>query len=281
MASTTRARRLTATILSLVQPGLGHMILGRWPRAGRWLAVMLLTYPLLIGAILFGSATSLWSMAGVVVALLLACTFDAARVDAGEPLPATGKVVAAWLGIGVCFFAIATTVKQFVVESFVTASGSMAPTLQPGDLFVVDKRPFTPQRGDVVVYESGTDAIGRPLRLVKRVVAIGGDRVELRGAELRINDTAVTQGPTETCNGRVERAGDRTYRVCYDGDVAGSFPLALVPAGTVFVLGDNRDDSHDSRHIGAIPLQRVIGRAKFIYLGGPGVRRARLGLKLD
>src|SRR5512145_3470529 len=159
-------------------------------------------------------------------------------------------------------------------------SGSMRPTILIGDRIVVDRRaydlrvPFTtvslwryanPQRGDIIVFYSPKDGT----RLVKRVIGLPGDRVELRGVALTINGVPVPQQPVS--------AADDSPFVLYSEDLPGrpSHPVRAydpqlrsdltqvfeVRPDEYFVLGDNRDESFDSRYWGGVPRKQVLGRA--------------------
>lgn len=151
-------------------------------------------------------------------------------------------------------------------------SGSMQPTLQPGDRVAVDMRaygwrlPFTtrdvvqvrdPAPGEVVVFSSPQDGT----RLIKRLVAVGGDTVELVNGRLRINGVALTSGPVRD----VELFPGRS--VPLDLRRGGGPDLALfeVPEGMGLVLGDHRGGSHDGRHYGLVPIDEFYGRAAGVY----------------
>ena len=171
-------------------------------------------------------------------------------------------------------------------------SGSMRPTLLEGDVVLVDrlaydlKVPLTdiivlplgnPRRGDVVTFTSPADGV----RLIKRLVGLPGDVVELRDEVLFINGSAakyespheVTEpidfGGGSTRGMRVtERAGgdERTVQFLDGVPARRSFGPFVVPEGSYFFLGDNRDNSADSRYIGAVPRRLLIGRAHHILV---------------
>lgn len=183
---------------------------------------------------------------------------------------------------------LALFIRTFVVQAFKIPSGSMEPTLEIGDHILVNKFiygikiPFTsirllsfkqPQRGDVVVFVYPAD----PSKdFIKRVVAIGGDTVKLVNKKLYINGVEVPDphavykddGAFSTDPQRRENIGPVT-----------------VPPGQLFVLGDNRDRSLDSRIWGFVPVNEVRGKAFIIYWSWDSqessVRWKRLGHLID
>jgi signal peptidase I len=161
-------------------------------------------------------------------------------------------------------------------------TGSMKPTIQEGDRVVVNKLaydlkiPFTmidifkwgdPKRGDIVVLFSPKDGT----RLVKRVVAVPGDKVEMRDNQLFVNGQLARQSPITFISSEDqgpayvldENLYGRMHKIMISPEIGAtrSFGPETVPKGHYFVLGDNRDNSNDSRYIGFIERRRIVGEA--------------------
>ena len=162
--------------------------------------------------------------------------------------------------------AVAIVLKTFVVQAFFIPSGSMEPTLEPGDRVLVQKVVYGPDRGDVIVFSdpqgrpgpdrgiiggfvhwlSSTLGIERPEHedFIKRVIGLPGETVELRDGRLFVDGVRIRE---PYLKGAVDT---RDY-----GPVK-------VPEGALFVLGDNRLNSNDSRFgLGFVPVDSVVGRA--------------------
>jgi len=155
--------------------------------------------------------------------------------------------VAVAVSLALVFF----VVRPFFVEAFLITSNSMAPTLRPGDRVLANKLTYRfsdPGRGDVVAFEGSADDGQTGQVLVKRVVATSGDTVEFRDGTLRINGELYKEPYIEV------------------GSPSGKTQEPLkVPEGSVFVMGDNRVASMDSRDYGPIPISSLRGNVSLIF----------------
>lgn len=161
---------------------------------------------------------------------------------------------------------IALIVRSSVVQAFWVPSGSMLPTIQIGDHIFVNKLAYSvrlpligtelfriaePKRGEVVVFVSPVD---RSTDLIKRIVAVAGDTVEIRNKQLYVNGQHVVDPHAHFEDDQISPSSPRD-----------NFGPTVVPEGKFFVLGDNRDRSYDSRFWGFANVADVKGRATFIY----------------
>ncbi|MSQ48231.1 MAG: signal peptidase I [Deltaproteobacteria bacterium] len=178
---------------------------------------------------------------------------------------------------------LAMFIRSFIVQAFKIPSGSMLSTLQIGDHILVNKflygfrLPYPidmtvwewspPQRGDVIVFIYPKD---RTKDFIKRVIAVAGDSVEVRHKAVYINGSKVNEPHAVFAEGDRETVGPR--------DNLGPF---TVPEHKLFVMGDNRDQSHDGRFWGYVDLDDVKGKAFLIYWSWDGqetwVRWGRIG----
>jgi signal peptidase I len=185
----------------------------------------------------------------------------------------TKKKKSAWLeNIEAILIAIviALFIRAFIVQAFKIPSGSMLETLQIGDQILVNKFiygvkiPFTdgktlipvknPQHNDIVVFKYPED----PSKdYIKRVVAVAGDTLEIVNKKLYVNDEVVTDQPWAQYKDPRILPGQITTR--------DNLRKIIVPANKLFVMGDNRDNSHDSRFWGFVDLSEVRGEAMIIY----------------
>ncbi len=162
-------------------------------------------------------------------------------------------------------FILAMFIRTFFIQAFKIPSGSMRMTLIEGDRLMVNKLrygpkvPFTkkripgltqPKRGDVIVFVYPED----PKKdFIKRLIALGGETVEIRDGHIYINDEIFND--------------PRLDHLYYynQGTYGEEGEKVKVPEGSVYVLGDNSASSRDSRYWGFVPNENIVGRAEFIY----------------
>lgn len=194
--------------------------------------------------------------------------------------------------------------RSFIVEPFKIPSGSMVPTLVVGDFILVNKFTYgirlpvinhkiidvnQPRRGEVMVFRYPDDP---SLDYIKRVVGLAGDKIEYRDKRLFVNgvEAARTQLPDYLHRERIsyskqfmEKTGEVEYAVLIEDDAPAAVPFVqqfpfrencayndsgvscTVPQGHYFMMGDNRDNSADSRVWGFVPDRNIVGRAFFIW----------------
>jgi signal peptidase I len=174
---------------------------------------------------------------------------DAEDADA-QPRRRWRRTILEWLGVIGGGIAIALLVEAFLIQAFWIPSPSMEPTLGVGDRVLVNKLSYNfhdVNRGDVVVFErppgASTGENGEIKDLIKRVIAIGGETVEARDGNVYVNGKQIEENYLEP------------------GTPTDNLPLTTIPDGRVFVMGDNRTNSEDSRIFGPIDEDDIVGRA--------------------
>lgn len=201
---------------------------------------------------------------------------------------------------------IAVVVRTVAFEPFNIPSASMVPSLLIGDYLFVSKYSYgysryslplglplipgrilttMPERGDVAVFKLPKD---NKTDYIKRIVGLPGDRIQVKGGILHINDQAVKRERIEDLverdgfgntrrlvqymetlpNGRQHRIVEMTDRAEKDDT-----PVYVVPSGHLFAMGDNRDNSQDSRYlseVGYVPVENLVGRAEILFFSTDG-----------
>jgi signal peptidase I len=310
-ARNARRKPWLAGLLSLVVSGLGHLYAGRPRLAGAVLLLSVAAGVLIVVAPLFlPQPTNVVVALVAVLVMFVGVPLHAAEIARAAPPTYALQSYNRWyvyLGL-YCISGFVLSpwiygnVKTRLVEAFRAPSGSMEPTIQTGDYLYVakwkdartDLRP-----GTVVVFES----VEEPgLKVVKRVVGVAGDTLAMDAGTLYRNGQPQVEPYTMRLDpGRsedpVQRAKMQAWQSRYlTSPVADPYRPDLeqwgpfvVPADSVFVLGDNRDASYDSRYYGFIPRQNVLGQPRVVYFSydgrAPGqflsrVRWARLGRAL-
>lgn len=173
----------------------------------------------------------------------------------------TARSVIEWIAVIGGALVVALVIKTFLIQAFYIPSGSMEPTLEIGDRVLVNKlsyRVHDVNRGDLVVFEAneGEGDCGQPLSaaaaaasesgikdLIKRVIGLPGETVEGRDGQLLVDDHVLVEPYLP------------------EGVTTMDFDPVEIPQGCVWVMGDNRGDSRDSRFFGPIDEDQIVGRA--------------------
>lgn len=163
-----------------------------------------------------------------------------------------------WVGVFLIAFAVFALVRTFVVAPFTVPSESMLPTIQVGDNIFAQKvslelgQPV--KRGDIVVFDNPVEHSDHEI-LVKRVIAVGGQTVDFRDGAVYVDGEALNEPFVQ---------GESWPLTVQADDLELSFPYT-VPDGHVWMMGDNRENSADSRYFGPVPQENLIGVAFFRY----------------
>jgi signal peptidase I len=266
-----RVRRVSAVLLSLVMPGAGHFLLGAFRRGAAW-AVGLAVLGLLL---LFATPVSLLivsALIGVVVGLVgrVATAIDTVRIVTSRP--SWKIVIVAWAALLVGDLAMVEPLKAYYrahyAQAFTIPSGAMQPTLLVGDYIMVDKSAYrgrAPQRGDIVVFAYPQD---ERRDFIKRIIGMPGDTVVVRGQQVLVNDRALAEPYVKLDGTTPARASTQPGFCAY----AYACEPTKVPADSYFVMGDNRDNSQDSRSWGFVRREKIKGKAYMIYWSWDGDR---------
>ncbi|MEO0368302.1 MAG: signal peptidase I [Pseudomonadota bacterium] len=210
-------------------------------------------------------------------------------------------------------FLIVFLLRGFVAEPFRIPSGSMLPTLEVGDFILVNKYAYgvrlpivhskvldigDPQRGDIVVFRYPPDG---KTSYIKRLVGLPGDELELRGTKLLLNGepiNAYADGDYQVLGEVGQRAqelqllprddGFAEFNAIYHPRRSNRLQSRkiVVPEGQYFMMGDNRDNSLDSRSWGFVPDENIVGRAFFVWMhyntnDGGGFKGSRIGTSIS
>lgn len=273
-----------AVLLVLVAPALSMLYVGRPRRAAAYLALTIsvpVAASLLAHAGLWPAGLPWWPFEWAVIA---GGAIDAYRLAKASEGPVRRRWYTTWKGVlalagGLVLVVIA--VRAYVFEPFRIPSASMLPTLQVGDEFFVSKRAYRsgkePARGDVIMYRDGSGPA-----YVKRVIGVPGDVVEYEAEtrRLTINGTPAEAVPLGSYlnDPAVEVVRERFDSTEHEillrrgfRSIGGTY---RVPVGQYFVLGDNRDNSRDSRFMGFVPAETIVGRVTFVWWNTENPRRA-------
>jgi signal peptidase I len=278
--------RLLRLLLAWLGPASVHFVTGRPVRGAVWVGLTVATI-----------LAAPWVGAMPVLAVELGQVIDAAIIRPRRER----RVYVYFLGalISACIWVfVAVTFKAVWVEAFRIPSGSSIPTLLVGDHIFAAKWERHPGRGDTIVFKYPKE----PNKdFIKRVIAVGGDTIEIRDDVVFVNDRPIPRRPvdgechyddfseeiddweTRACQQYEEELDGHRYRVVFDArGRASSMPPRTVPPDHLFVIGDNRDNSHDSRYWGFLPIDHVRGTARIVWwsFGRDGARWERINQRI-
>lgn len=274
-----------AGLLTFLSVGLGHFYTGK-PKRGLVL--------FLVGQVLFIAAMSCLLLPGLslnIFAVLLIgllytvyCLVDAVKTAKKHEEDYQLKACNKWyyyLLFWVCTAVLVQPltdlfIKSNIVQAYKIPSSSMLPTLLVGDHVLADKFIYgrkDPERGEIIIF-------AYPLNpaedFIKRIVAVGGDTIEIINKRTFVNGKELEEDYVMF-----------QHQNILPGNISprDNFGPVSVPEGTVFVLGDNRDNAHDSRYWGFVKKEEIKGKSMSIYWSWDkinfGVRWHRLGIKLS
>lgn len=291
-----------AIVLSLIVPGLGQLYCGRIVRG-----LIMAFFFALLGNMIWASVVFLSPLkAGFFCMFLLAyfilwlvpavdSYIIARHTKSDYELKDYNRFIVYFLGavmfsgssvIGALHF------REKFLEAFRVPAASSYPTIVPGDRFLANKLAYKksdPKRGDLIVFMNPEN---RRVKFVKRVVALSSDSVEIRDNELYINDVKLERHKLP--DSALDQIRIETHGKLLEGDLyeevnngaqydiflsrspynnSSDFAKIIVPPHKCFVLGDNRNNSLDSRQFGSIPLAIITGRADFIYWPAKDISR--------
>lgn len=276
-----------AAVLSLIMPGLGQIYTGSLPRGLIW---MFLCGIFSVVALLFLSHPTAYSWtlgcAAVLaeVAIWIAGAIDsyrrALRCKADYELKDYNRwyvyVLLLLMGTG-SHLSYALYVRGQLIQPFRIPYASMYPTIPPHDHLIAIKNAYQaadPRRGDIVLL---VNPLNRRQFWIKRVIALAGDTVAVKGGTAYVNGVKLAQepvGPATLASGHMTSTGQifyesnngAKYRIFISQDhPAPDFPEITVPKYDCFVMGDNRNDSYDSRYVGPVPITGILGRFDYRY----------------
>jgi signal peptidase I len=160
-----------------------------------------------------------------------------------------------WIKALLIAIGIALLIRTFIFSPYMVDGHSMDPTLQDRERLFVDKAVYylhQPQRGDIIVFHATPER-----DFVKRVIGLPGETVEVRNDTLYINGKVVNEPYLEKRKEELKKSGQHLTE---------DFGPVTIPQGKIFVMGDNRPNSLDSRfQLGPVSLDKVVGRSEFVF----------------
>ncbi|MGH7950956.1 MAG: signal peptidase I [Limisphaerales bacterium] len=275
-----------AGALSLIMPGLGQIYAGTFVRGLVWMCLsgafcviglLVLAHPSAFSWTL-GCAAELASVAIWIAGVIdsyrcaLRCKADYERKDYNRWYV---YVLLLLMGTG-SLLSYAINVRDHLIQPFCIPSASMYPTISPGDHIVATKNAYwdaDPQRGDLVLFPDPRNPHLFWTKRISRVIAIAGDTVAVKDGNVYVNGVelsrqSVGSGVVSGKTGQIfyEENNGAKYRIFISQDhSATDFTEITVPKYECFVMGDNRNESQDSRYFGPIPIIGIYGKFEYRY----------------
>ena len=289
---------LLAALFSLISPGMGHLYVGKWQQA------ILIPFVLLASPALIGWTGLIFLSQGMYALLLLIAIFY--LVVAVSAIMYARKISSHHLNRSqrwyfyIMFLVVSGIVnsvlvdyrgKIFAYETFYIPAASMLPNLLTGDYIIVDTYAYSNKQaelGDVVVFDYPKD---RKVKYIKRIIAKGGDHISYNDKNLYINGKQIyrelvgpyqARGTYEEMDLYTELLAAKKYTIAHMQERPAINADYVVPDKHYFVMGDNRDNSNDSRYWGVLPEAYLKGKAMYIWLSvdDTSIRSDRIGLRL-
>lgn len=255
---------------------------------------LILTVAVLVAAVIWGGDILLLKpgrkrRAAEAVRKLQQASSDALPSEAIESVTAQEMRESMLVEYAHSFFPVLFVVwvlRSFLFEPFTIPSGSMLPTLQVGDYILVNKFAYglrlpvlgtelvpvgKPQRGDVMVFKYPEDT---RVNFIKRVVGVPGDHVRIREGQVYVNEVALSQQQEVFPDAESwelyyrEKTASTDHLIRHEEGREAASPQGewVVPAASYFMMGDNRDNSRDSRYWGFVPDRLIVGKASYIWM---------------
>jgi signal peptidase I len=259
-----------AALLSLLAPGLGQIYNGQGA-LGITFFLISLSLPFLggvaglprrfAGLVALGLTAIAFSLFTIIHAYVQARRLKETESKKYQTAAVYAFVIILSLGL-TRLVPIRTWMSLTGVFPYQIATGAMEPALQQGDFLMTDLKAYhdrAPRRGDLIVFQDPRDATKD---FVKRVIGLEGDKIEIRDKQVHINGEPIAEPYKIHLDSQVYAKDDARPSV---DTVRDNFGPLEIPAGHYFVLGDNRDNSLDSRYWGALPLANIKSRALYVY----------------
>ena len=258
-------------MLAILGAGLGHVVM-------LWAAF--------VGSVVAGSPRFVWTFFVLFVCVRIAAILETVSISVAAAAAQTMSIVLIVIGMSALSY-ISGEVGTQLARAYRMPTPSMYPSLEVGDRFLSSRILGKLQRGQVIVFSYPRD---RTKSYVQRVVGLPGDSIAMRRGTLILNGRSIDKRPVSDPCGTLEiqctiweeAIDGNTYKVMMNSQLfdpkSREFGPVIVPDDQLFVLGDNRDNSADSRYWGYLPMELVQAKPKFIYwsYGDEGIRWNRI-----